>query len=87
MSMFNDISCGTKDNEMFDSYLCMQEDLEKDNDGHSLVPVLRITGNPSVRTVHKEFRTKLKQGCCWNSQRADVQFSVGRLRCPEAIQK
>ena len=28
---------------MFDSYLCMQDDLEKDN-GHSLVSVLRKSG-------------------------------------------
>ena len=46
MSMFNDISCGTKDNEQEclanaqTRMLCMQEDLEKDN-GQSLVLVLR----------------------------------------------
>ena len=44
MSMFNEISCGTKTKknvwQTLDSYLCMQEDLEKDN-GHSLVLVLR----------------------------------------------
>ena len=39
MSMFNDISFGTKDNEHeCNSYLCTQGDLEKDN-GHSLVLV------------------------------------------------
>ena len=31
--------------QMLDSYLCMQEDLEKDN-GHSLVLVLRKSGTP-----------------------------------------
>ena len=42
--------------QMLDSYLCMQEDLEKDN-GHSLVLVLRKSGTLSVRTVHKEYGT------------------------------
>ena len=64
------------------SYLCTREDLEKDN-GHSLVLVLRKSGTLSVRTVHKGSGTKLQKGCCWNSLRADVQFSVPRLHCPE----
>ena len=72
--------------QMLDSYLCMQDDLEKDN-GHSLVLVLRKSGTLSVRTVHKESGTKLQKGCCWNSQRADVQFSVLRLHCPEVNSK
>ena len=37
-----------------DSYLCMQEDLEKDN-GHSLVLVLKQVVLYQKRTVHKEF--------------------------------
>ena len=72
--------------QMLDSYLCMQEDLEKDN-GHSLVLVLRKSGTLSKKTVHKESGTKLQKGCCWNSLRADVQFSVLRLHCPEVILK
>ena len=45
MSMFNDISCGTKDNKKnichtLKSYLCMQGSLIQDN-GHLLVPDLR----------------------------------------------
>ena len=67
--------------QMLDSCLCMQEDLEKDK-GHSLVLVLRKSGTLSKKTVHKEFRTKLQKGCCWNSLRQDVQFSVLRLHCP-----
>ena len=63
MSMFNDMSCGTKDNEdeclaHARVYLCMQGGLEKDN-GHSLVLVLKRSGTQSKRTVHKEFGTKL----------------------------
>ena len=67
-------------------YLCMQEDLEKDN-GHSLVLVLKRNGTLSKRTVHKEIGTKLQKGCCCNSLRADVQFSVLRLHCPEVNSK
>ena len=60
----------------------MQENLVKDN-GHSLVLVLRKIGTLSKKTVHNEFGTKFLKGCCWNSLRADVQFSVLRLHCPE----
>ena len=72
--------------QMLDSYLCMQEDLEKDN-GHLLVLVLRKSGTLSKKTVHKEFGTKLQKGCCWNSLRAYVQFSVLRPHCLEADSK
>ena len=72
--------------QMLDSYLCTQEDLEKDN-GHSLVLVLRKSGSLSKKTVYKESGTKLQKGCCWSSLRADVQFSVLRLHCPEVILK
>ena len=47
--------------QMLDSYLCVQEDLEKDN-GHSLVLVLRKSGTLSKKRVHKEFGTKLQKG-------------------------
>ena len=72
--------------QMLDSYLCMQEDLEKDN-GHSLVLDLKRSGTLSKKTVHKEFGTKLQKGCCWKSLRVDVQFSVLRLHCPEVDSK
>ena len=42
--------------QTLDSYLCMQEDLVKDN-GHSLVLVLKRSGTLSKRTVHKESGT------------------------------
>ena len=51
--------------QMLDSYLCMQEDLEKDN-GHSLVLVLRRSGTLSVKTVRKENGTIWRKGCQWN---------------------
>ena len=68
--------------QMLNSYLCMQEDLEKDN-GHSLVLLLRKSGTLSVKMVHKENGTIWRKGCYWNSQKADVQFSVLQLQCPE----
>ena len=39
-----------------ESYLCMQGGLVQDN-GHSLVQVLRKSGTPSKRTIHKESGT------------------------------
>ena len=39
---------------MPNSYLCTREDLEKKNNGRSLVLVLRKSGIPSKRIVHKE---------------------------------
>ena len=72
--------------QMLDSYLCMQEDLEKDN-GHLLVQVLKRSGILVKRIVHKEFGITSRKRCCWNSQRADVQFSVLQLHCPEVNSK
>ena len=72
--------------QMLDSFHKMQNDLEQDN-GHSLVLVLRKSGTLSKKTVHKESGTKLQKGCCWNSLRVDVQYSVLRLHCPEVNSK
>ena len=72
--------------QMTNSYLCTREDLEKGN-GYSLVLVLRKSGIVSKKTVLKEFGTKLQKGCCWNSQKADVQFSALRAHCPEVNSK
>ena len=60
--------------------VCKKE-LEKDN-GHSLVPVPRKSGTVSVETVHKENGIIWRKGCCWNSQKVDVQISVQQLHCP-----
>ena len=72
--------------QMPNSYLYTRGDLKKDN-GHSLVLVLKRSGTVSVKTVHKEYGTILLKGCWLNSQRADVQFSVLRLHCPEVNSK
>ena len=69
-----------------ESYLCMQGGLVQDN-GHSLVRVLRNSGTLFKRTVHKESGTLLRKRCWWNSPKADVQFSVQRLHCPEVNSK
>ena len=72
--------------QTLDSYLCMQEDLVKDN-GHSLVLVPKRSGLLLKKTVHKESGTILRNRCWWNSPRADVQFSVLRRHCLEVNSK
>ena len=72
--------------QMPNSYLCTRKDLVKDT-GHSLVLVLKRNGTLSKRTVHKECGTILLKGCWWNSQKANVQFSAPRARCPEVNSK
>ena len=39
------------------------------------------------REVHKEFGIMSRTKCCWNSQRADVLFSVQQLHCPGVSSK
>ena len=58
-------------NPMINSFLYMRKDLEQDN-GHLLVLVLKRSGIPYVKIVHKVNGTKLRKGCCWNSQKADI---------------
>ena len=90
MSMFNDISCGKKTMKQNvwqtpNSYLCTREDGKGQ---WSFVGLgSEKSGTLSVKIVHKESGTKLQKGCCWNSLRADVQFSVLRLHCPEVNSK
>ena len=63
--------------QMLKSSLCMLRRLEKDN-GHSLFQVPNRNGILWKRTAHKEFGTISRKRCCWNSQKADVRFSVLR---------
>ena len=72
--------------QMPNSCLCTQKDFEKDN-GHLLVLVLKRSGTVSVKTVQKEYGTTSPKECWWNSQKADVQFSVLRAHCPEVNSK
>ena len=65
MSMFNDISWGSKDNflknanQVLSSFLCLQKDSEQDN-GHSSDLDRRKSGVPLMNTVHKENGTELQ---------------------------
>ena len=70
--------------QMFDSYLCMQTDLEQDN-GCLVVLVLNRSGLLSVKRVHKEEWDNL--GDVGNWQKADIQFSVIQVHCPEVDSK
>ena len=73
--------------QMTISFLYMQIDLEQDN-GHLLLDlVLKRSGILSVKIVHKENRTIWRKGWCWNSQKADIQFSVLQVHCPEVSSK
>ena len=90
--MFNDISCGTKDNE--EEFLANARLVSlyarrfgKRTMGHSLVLVPKRYGILWKRIAHKEFGITSRKKCCWNSQKADIQFSVLRLHCPEANSK
>ena len=91
VSMFNDISCGTKDNEQECLANARLVSLYANRFGKGqwsfTGPVSEKSGTLSRKTVHKESGTKLQKGCCWNSLKADVQFSVLRLHCPEVSSK
>ena len=52
------------------------------DNGHSLVQVLKRSGILVKRKVHKELGIIPRTKCCWNSQKADILFSVQRLHCP-----
>ena len=66
------------------SFLFLQEDLEQDN-GHLLVLVLKSSGSLSVEIVPKVNGAIWWKGCCWNSHKADVQFSVLQVHCPKRL--
>ena len=54
--------------------------------GHLLDQVLKRSGILQ-RIAHKEFGITSRKRCCWNSQKADVQFSVQQLHCPGVSSK
>ena len=91
MSMFNDISCDSKGNEeecvanaKVVSILAKKFVLDS---GHLLVQVPKRSGILWKRVAHKEFGIISRTRCCWNSQKADVLFSVQQLHCPGVISK
>ena len=84
MSMFNDISCDKKDNEeeCVANARVVSRTLQRNSvlgNGHLMVQVLKRSGILWKRIVHKEFGITSRTRCCWNSQKADVQFSVQQL--------
>ena len=56
--------------QTLDSYLCMQRSLVQDN-GHSLVLVLKRSRTLLKVTVHKESVTKKRKRCWWNSPKVE----------------
>ena len=64
----------------------LQRDLVLGN-GYLLVQVLKKSGFLYKRIALKEFGTISRTKCCWNSQWADVLFSVQRLDCPVVSSK
>ena len=91
MLMFNDISCdrkGNKENvwQMPESSKYLRRKLVLDN-GHLLVQVLKRSGILGKRIVHKELGIISRTKSCWNSQKADILFSVQRLHCPGYTQE
>ena len=86
MSMFNDISCDKKDNEeeclANAKVVSIYAKKFGIGNGHLLVQVPKRSGILWKKTAHKEFGIILRKRCCWNSPKADVQFSVQQLHCP-----
>ena len=57
------------------------------NSGQILVQVPRRSGLLWKRILHKEFGIISRKRCCWNSLKADAQFSVQQLHCPGVSSK
>ena len=67
--------------QMLKSSPYLQRSLVLDS-GHLLVQVPKRSGLLWKRIVHKKFGIISRTRCCWNSQKADVLFSVQQLHCP-----
>ena len=91
LSMFNDISCGTKDNERELLANARLVFLHARRFGKGQWSFIGLGSEKKCYSViedsPKDFGTKLQKGCCWNSLRADVQFSALRPRCPDVNSK
>ena len=83
MSMFNDISWGSKDNENECESNAQLVSLYAKRFGKGQWSFLGLgsekSGVLSVKIVHEEFGTMWLKGCCWNSQKA-VQRSTQKRR-------
>ena len=90
MSMFNDISCDGKDNEEEQWQIPKSSPyLQRSSVLDSCRFLVQIPKRSGIlqKIVHKDFGIISRTRCCWNSQKADVLFSVQRLHCPETISK
>ena len=91
MSMFYDISFGSRDNEkecMSNANLVSLHAKRFGKGQRSFIgPGSEKSATLSVKIVHKENGTIWRKGWYWNSQKADVQFPVLRLHCPEVNSK
>ena len=67
--------------QMPESSKYLQRNLVLDN-GHLLVQVLKRSGILEKRIAHKDLGIISRTKCCWNSQKADILFSVQRFHCP-----
>ena len=86
MSMFNDISCDRKGNkeECLANARVVKVLAKKFGIGQWSFsgPGSEKKWYSGKRIVHQELGIISRTKCCWNSQRADILFSVQRLHCP-----
>ena len=86
MSMFNDIFCDRKGNkeECLANARVVKVLARKFGIGQwsYIGPGSEKKWYSMKENCHKEFGITSRTRCCWNSQRADVLFSVQRLHCP-----
>ena len=86
MSMFNDITCDNKGNEeeCLANAKVVSKNAKKFGIGQwsFIGPGSEKKWYSGKIIVHKEFGITPRKRCCWNSLRADVQFSVQQLHCP-----
>ena len=91
MSMFNDTPCDGKGNgeECVVNSKVVSILAKKFGIGQwsFIGPGSERSGILWKRIAHKEFGIISRTRCCWNSQKADVLFSVQQLHCPGVISK
>ena len=84
MSMFNDISCGTKDNER--EFLANSKVVsilaKKFGTRHLLVQVPKRSGLLWKRTAHRELRITSRTTCCWI---AESECPIFRATTPLSV--
>ena len=87
MSMFNDISWGSKDDKKECKSNAQLVSLYAKRFRTKQWSFLGLGsekgGILSVKTLHKVNGTRLLRKWCWHSQKADTQFSEPRVHCPE----